>query len=88
MKTNSNTSLEGEQLKVPLDMAPDIFSILVSEGLAHEITDASAERWYFRMMVYYDKTEARQKKAVSDIQQLLENYYDYRSATHDELNWR
>ncbi len=87
MKTNGNNS-EEETIKVPLDMAPDIFSIIVSERLGHELTEASNDKWYFRMTVQYDKTDTRQKKAVNDIQRLLDNYYEYRNASHDELNWR
>ena len=88
MKTNGNNNLEEETIKVPLDMVPDIFSIIVSERLEHELTEASADRWYFKMTVQYDKTDARQKKAVNDIQRLLDSYYEYRNASHDELNWR
>ena len=88
MKTNGNNNLEEETIKVPLDMVPDIFSVIVSERLGHELTEASSDRWYFKMTVQHDKTDARQKKAVNDIQRLLDNYYEYRNASHDELNWR
>ena len=88
MKTNGNNNLEEENIKVPLDMVPDIFNIIVSERLSHEITEASPDKWYFRMALQYDNSEVRSKKAVNDIKALLENYYDYRSASHDELNWR
>ena len=88
MKTNGNNNLEEETIKVPLDMVPDIFGIVVSERLGHELTEASADKWYFKMTVQYDKTDVRQKKAVTDIQKHLDIYYEYRNASNDELNWR
>lgn len=88
MKTNENKNLEEETIKVPLDMVPDIFSIIVTQRIWHELTEASAERWYFRMIIQYDKTDVQQKKAVTDIKRLLDTYYEYRNASHDELNWR
>lgn len=87
MKTYGNNTDE-ETFKVPLDMVPDIFSIIVSERLSHELTEASPERWYFKMTLHYDKTVERQKKAINDIQRLLDRYYEYRDASHDEINWR
>ncbi len=88
MKTSSNNNLDEETIKVPMDMVPDIFDIIVSEKLSHEITEASRHRWYFVMTLQYDKTDAKSRNAVSEIKRLLDEYDIFRHASHDELNWR
>jgi hypothetical protein len=88
MKTTNSDNLEEENLKIPFDMAPDIFEIIVSQQLPHEITNANSGRCYFTMTIQFDKSDTRQKKAVSDIQSILDRYYEYRNASNDELNWR
>ena len=88
MKTNGNYNQAEENIRVPLDMVPDIFDIIVSERLGHEITEASRHRWYFIMTLFYDKTQARSVQAAREIQRLLEEYHTFRSASHNELNWR
>lgn len=88
MKTNENINIEEESIRVPLDMVPDVFSIIVSQRLGHELTQASASNWHFTMTVQYNRTDAIQKKAVNDILRILESFNEYRNATHNELNWR
>jgi len=77
-----------EVLKIPGDMLLEIFTILIKEGLKHEVIQVVQSRSLAIISVCYDKTIARTQKVVYNIQNILADYQHYRSWENEELNWR
>ena len=84
-----NSSETGEDIiKIPVDMLMDIFSIVVKEGLRHEIIEVMQNRSIVVVAISYDKSIVKQQKVIANIQNLLYDYQHYRSWENEEFNWR
>ena len=77
-----------EVIKVPADMLLDIFTIIVKEGLKHEVIQVMQNRSLAVVSVYFDKGTVRQQKVIHNIQNILSDYEHYRSWENEEFNWR
>ncbi len=77
-----------ETLKIPLDMSIDIFAIIVKEGLKHEILEVIENRSLIIMAVQYNKKQSRHQKIKENIQELLQEYNEYRWEENEQLNWK
>lgn len=80
--------LTEEVIKVPADMLLEIFTIIIKEGLKHEVIQVVQNRSLAVLSVYYDKTVARTQKVIYNIQNILLDYQHYRTWENEELNWR
>lgn len=77
-----------EVLKIPADMLMEILTIIVKEGLKHEVIQVVQNRSLAILSVYYDKSVARAQKVMYNIQNILLDYQHYRTWENEELNWR
>ena len=77
-----------QEFKVPLDMVPDVFGLIVSQQLTHAITEAGGDKWFVRTTVHFDRSSERQRAAVAQIERILDTFNDYRNAGYEEINWR
>lgn len=88
MTANEKQGAQQHEFKVPLDMVPDIFGLIVSQHLAHAVTEASGDKWFIRVLVHFDRSTERQRAAIAEIERLLDVFNDYRNANYEEMNWR
>ena len=80
--------LTEESLSVPQDMVIDILSIIVKEGIKHEVTKVIESRALIFIAVFYDEKLSRHQKIKQNIQNLLRDYSEYRWAENEQLDWR
>lgn len=77
-----------EVIKVPADMLLEIFTIIIKEGLKHEVIQVMQKRSHAVISVCFDKGTVRQQKVINNIQNILSDYQHYRSWENEEFNWR
>lgn len=69
-----------------LDTVPDIFSLVVTHGLAYAITEAGGGKWFIRVLVHFDRSTEKQRAAISQIERLLDIFDDYRNANYEKIS--
>ncbi len=77
-----------EVIKVPLDMAMDIISIVVKERLKHDIIQVVESRGLIVIALYFDKGFTKQQSIMQNIKSLLDEYDEFRWSQNEQLNWR
>ncbi len=85
---NSKNELTEETIKVPSDMVIDIFSIILKEGLKHEVIQVVENRGLAVMVIGVDGNQSRQVKVIQNIRNLISTYNDYRYLQEEAYNWR
>jgi len=77
-----------EVIKVPLDMAIDLLAIIVRERIKHDIINVIESRSIIVVALYFDKGFSKQQSIMQNIQNLLEEYDEFRWSQNEQLNWR
>jgi len=85
MKPRNTTE---EILKVPADVLLDILGIIVKESLKHEITQVIESRSIVVVAVFFDNGTLKQQRILQNIQNILEEYREYRWSNSEDINWR
>ncbi len=85
MKPRNTTE---ENLKVPLDVLLDILAIVVRENIKHEVTQVIESRSAVLLSVFLSEGSLKQQRAFQNMQNILEEYKEYRWGENEELNWR
>lgn len=85
---NSKNEITEETIKVPSDMLIDIFSIILKEGLKHEVIQVIESRGIAVMVIGVDGNQSRQVKVIQNIRNLLGTYNEYRYLQEESYNWR
>jgi len=85
MKPRNTTE---ESLKVPADVLLDILGIIVKESLKHEITQVIESRSIVVVAVFFDNGTLKQQRILQNIQNILEEYREYRWSNSEDINWR
>lgn len=80
--------LEKEALSVPADILLDILAIILAESLIHEITQVNTNRSTVSLLVYIQPEDNRQRQALQNIRDLLQEYNDYRWEEANDSSWR
>lgn len=77
-----------ETLKIPSDILLDVLGIIVREQLKHEVIQIINSRSLIVLVVSYNTTETKVRKSISLIQNLISDYWHYRSSENETINWR
>lgn len=77
-----------EVIKVPLDMAMDIFAIILKHRLKHDVIQVIESRSLIVMAIYFDKAFTKQQSIMQNIQNLLDEYNEFRWSENEDLNWK
>jgi hypothetical protein len=85
---NSKNEITEETIKVPSDMLIDIFSIILKEGLKHEVIQVLENRGIAVIVIGIDGNQSRQVKVFQNIRNLLSTYNEYRFSEEESFNWR
>lgn len=85
---NTKNEITEETIKVPSDMLIDILSIILKEGLKHEVIQVLENRGIALMVIGVDGNQSRQVKVIQNIRNLLNSYNDYRFSEDESFNWR
>lgn len=85
MKPKNTTE---ESLKVPSDILLDVLAVIVKENIRHEITQVVESRSMVIVSVYLNDGSLKHQRAFQNMQNMLEEYNDYRYSENEELNWR
>jgi len=73
---------------VPQDMVIDIFSVIVKEGLKHEIIEVAENRSLLTVCVYHDQKIPRHQEVISNLKAMLSEYNEYRWDENEEMDWK
>lgn len=77
-----------EVIKVPLDMAMDIFAIILKHRLKHDVIQVIESRSIIVVAIYFDKAFTKQQSIMQNIQNLLDEYNEFRWSENEDLNWK
>ncbi|MBL7920689.1 MAG: hypothetical protein JNJ40_10270 [Bacteroidia bacterium] len=77
-----------ESLKIPTDILLDVLMIIVKEQIRHEVTDVLESRGIVKVSVYLNNDLLKHQRVLQNIQNIIEEYNEYRYADNEELNWR
>ena len=80
--------MKEQAIKVPLDMAIDVFKIITKENIKHEVLQVDENRSLLMISLGSEKNLIRHKDAIENIRQLLNDYNDYRFSENEELDWK
>ncbi len=80
--------LTEETFKVPLDILLDILTIIVKEGLKHEVIEVFPNRSLVLLAVFYKENSVRGQSVVRNLGNLILDYEHIRHSENEELNWR
>ncbi|MBA3683385.1 MAG: hypothetical protein H0W73_19800, partial [Bacteroidetes bacterium] len=73
----------------PLDMILDVMELILKEKLKHQIIAINQNRSLLILALLYDKGSAHHKTLMVNINQMLENYNDFRFSQLEEgKDWR
>lgn len=79
---------EEVSLSVPADMLLDILAIFLRESISYEIAQVNTNQSIVGMLVYIQPEDKRQRQALQNIRDLLQEYNDYRWEEANDSNWR
>lgn len=85
MKPRNTTE---ENLKIPIDILLDVLTVVVKENIRHEITQVIESRSIVFLSLYLNINLPKQQRALQNIQNIIEEYNDYRYSDYEETNWR
>lgn len=77
-----------EIIKVPVDILLDVLTVIVKERLRHEISQVYGNRGIVEISLYLSNDISKHEKVLDNIQNLLEEYNEYRYLQNEELNWK
>lgn len=77
-----------QSINVPGDMLIDVLSIIVKEKLPHEVIQVIENRSIIVLAVSFDKSYARHQHILQNIQDILQEYNDFRHSEAEQINWR
>lgn len=77
-----------ESLKIPTDILLDILMIIVKENIRHEVTDVMESRGMVKVSLYLNNDLLKHQRVLQNIQNIIEEYNEYRYSESEELNWR
>lgn len=80
--------LNEQTVKIPADMAVDIFVIIAKERIKHEVIGVLENRKTLVVAINIDKKSTRHQKALQNILNQLADYEEYRWSENEEINWR
>lgn len=83
MKPRNTTD---ESLKVPVDILLDVLSVVVRESIRHEVTQVIESRSMVVLSLYLNKETQRHQRALQNIQNIIEEYNEYRYSENEEVN--
>ena len=84
----TNQDLTEESLCIPSDLLLDIFGIVVKEAITHEVTQVIENRSLVYVSVYVNPNNNRHQQIFQNIQNILQEYKEYRWEESEQLNWR
>ena len=88
VKSTTDQDLTEENLCIPCDLLIDIFGIVVKEAITHEVTQVIENRSLLYVSLYINHSNIRHKQVLQNIQNLLQEYKEYRWEESEQLNWR
>lgn len=77
-----------EMLKVPSDILLDVLTIVAKEKIRHEIRQVIEGRGLVILSLYLSDSQLSQQRALQNIQNIIEEYNEYRYSENEEFNWR
>lgn len=77
-----------ESLKIPTDILLDILTAIVKEQIRHEVTDVLESRGMVKISLYLNNDLLKHQRVLQNIQNIIEDYNEYRYSENEELNWR
>lgn len=77
-----------ESLKIPTDILLDVLTVIVKEHIRHEVTDVLESRGIVKVSLYLNNDLLKYQRVLQNIQNIIEEYNEYRYADNEELNWR
>jgi len=80
--------MKEQSIKIPMDMAIDVFKVIVKENIKHEVAQVDETRGLFVVIVRPGKNISRHEEALKNIQEMLLDYQEYRFSENEELDWR
>jgi HD superfamily phosphohydrolase len=85
---STDPDLTEEYLCIPSDLLVDIFGIVVKESIIHEVTQVIENRSLLYLSLYINHSNIRHQQLLHNIQNLLQEYKEYRWEESEQLNWR
>ena len=78
-----------ESLKIPSDILLDVLRVVAKESLSHEVTQVIESRGLVFLSLYLNNNNTpKHQRALQNIQNILEEYNEYRYSENQESNWR
>lgn len=84
----TDPDLTEESLCIPCDLLIDIFGIVVKETITHKVTQVIENRSLVYVSIYVNHSNIRHQQVLQNIQNLLQEYKEYRWEESEQLNWR
>jgi hypothetical protein len=86
MKTNNE--ITDEVIEVPMDMAIDIFEIMVRENIPHKVIRTFFSKSTLIIQIRINQQSIVEISAFKNIKSLLDEYYSWRWSNDTEIDWR
>ncbi len=77
-----------ENLKIPSDILLDVLAVVAKESIRHEVTQVIENRGIILLSLYLNDNMLKHQRALQNIQNMIEEYNEYRYSENEESNWR